>query len=183
VIGVTGGLLRACSDGAALPGVVPSSIPAHIKHRKTPKMAVKLNSLRADTRRENDGDWVEIPDLPGVALKVRGFAYGPFQNAKSQAEAKWARRSGGRDTVPYDEVFKTNGRLYAQYLLLDWKGFDEPYDLELAQQILADPAYRELHDHIRYATNRVSQVDAEFVEDAAGNSERSSAGKSAKAAA
>ena len=141
-------------------------------------MAVKLSSLRADTRRENDGDWVEIPELPGVALKVRGYAYGPFQNAKSQVEAKWARRSGGRDSIPSDETFKANGRLYARYLLLDWRGFDEPYEVELAEQILIDPGYRELHDYIRYATNKVSQVDAEFVEGASGNSDRSSDGSS-----
>lgn len=146
-------------------------------------MAVKLSSLRADTRRENDGDWVEIPELPGVALKVRGFAYGPFQNAKSQIEQKWARKSGGRDSIPQEEQFKANGRLYARFLLLDWKGFDEPYDLDLAEQILTDPGYRELHDHIRYATNKVSQVDAEFVEGASGNSDRSSDGNSTLAAA
>jgi len=146
-------------------------------------MTVKLTSLRADTRRENDGDWVELPELPGVALKVRGFAYGPFQNAKSQIEAKWARRTGGRDAIPAEEQYKANGRLYARYLLLDWRGFDETYDPELVEQLLTDLGYRELHDHIRYATNKVSQVDAEFVEAASGNSDRSSDGSSTLVAA
>lgn len=145
-------------------------------------MAIKLSSVRANVRRENEGDWVPIPEWPGVELRVRGFAYGPFQNAKSQLESKWARRNGGRDTVPFEEVYRANGRLYAEYLLLDWKGIDDDagnpieYDDALGMQVLTDPAYRDLHDHIRYATNKLSQTEIEFVERASGNLGRSSDG-------
>ena len=142
-------------------------------------MAIKLTSLRADTRRENDGDWIEIPDLPGVSLKVRGTAYGPFQTARSLLLAKWARKYP-RDVPPANVEYEGNGRLYADHILLGWRGFasddgaDLPYDAHTAEQILLDPAYRELHEHIRYAMTRVSQVETEYVEAAAGNSERSS---------
>jgi hypothetical protein len=44
-------------------------------------MAIKLSSARANVQRENDGDWVDIPEWPGVEFRVRGYAYGPFQNA------------------------------------------------------------------------------------------------------
>jgi hypothetical protein len=144
-------------------------------------MTVKLSSLRADTRRENEGAWVDIPELPGVSLRVRGFSYGPFQAAKSIVLARWARKYG-RDPAPPDVEFRENGRLYHDHLLLEWKGFDEPYDPDLASQVLVDPAYRELHEHIRYATNKISQIDTEFVEGAAGNSGRSSDGSSQVAA-
>lgn len=147
-------------------------------------MAVKLGSLRADIRRETDGDWVEIPDLPGVALKVRSFAYGPFQMQKSIVEGKWNRRYG-RDPVPIEVSLPENGKLYAQHILVDWRGLvdddGKPVPIEQAEDILSDPAFRELHEHIRYAGTKLAQIEAEFVEDAAKNSGRSSGGSSAKA--
>lgn len=132
-------------------------------------MAIKLNSLRADLRRENDGDWVEIPDLPGVRLKVRGAAYGPYQAAKSVVEGRWARQYGTRKPVPIDISLRENGRLYADYILLGWDGFDIEYSEDTARDVLTDPAYRDLHDHIRYAMQTVAATEAEFVEDAAKN--------------
>lgn len=132
-------------------------------------MTVKLGSLRADLKRENDGDWVDIPDLPGVRLKVRGAAYGPYQAAKSIVEARWARQYGTRKPVPIDISLRENGRLYAEHILLGWEGFDEAYDEDRAREILIDPGYRELHEHIRYAMQAVAQTEAEFVEDTAKN--------------
>jgi len=140
-------------------------------------MAIKLSSLRANTRRENDGDWVDIPDLPGVRLKVRGAGYGPYQMQKSIVEGRWARRYG-QDPVPVDVLLAENGRLYAEHILLDWDGFDEPYTQEASRHFLTDPGFRQLHEHIRYAMQRVAATEAEFVEDAAKNSSASSAGGS-----
>lgn len=146
-------------------------------------MAIKLTSLRADLKRENEGDWVDIPELPGLRLKVRGGAYGPYQAAKSIVEGKWARRYG-RNPVPVEELLRENGRLYAEFILVDWQGLDdggEPVSVEQARDILTDPAFRDLHEHIRYAMLMVSQTEAEFVEDAAKNSSASSAGGSKEA--
>jgi hypothetical protein len=144
-------------------------------------MAIRLSSLRADTRRETDGDWVEIPDLPGVRLKVRGAGYGPYQMQKSIVEGRWIRRYG-QDPVPVDVNLAENGKLYASHILLDWDGFDEPYSQEAALHYLTDPGFRMLHDHIRYAMARVSATETEFVEDATKNSSRSSDGSSTAAA-
>lgn len=146
-------------------------------------MAVKLGSLRADVARERDGDWVEIPDLPGVSLKVRGFSYGPFTMARDIVQMKWSRRYG-REPVPVEVSFPENGKLYAEHILLDWKGFvdddgkDVPYTREASLELLTDPAFRELHDHIRYAGTKLAQTEVEFVDAAAKNSPRSSAGSS-----
>lgn len=140
-------------------------------------MAVKLGSLAADLAREKDGDLVEIPELPGVKLRVRGFGYGPYQMAKSQIESRWVRRYG-REAVPPEVAYRDNGRLYADHILLGWEGFDEEYSPEKGLEVLLDPAYRELHEHIRYAGQKLMQSDAEFVEDAAKNSRRRSGGSS-----
>lgn len=143
-------------------------------------MTVKLSSLKADVARERDGDWVDIPDLPGVRLKVRSFFYGPFQAAKTIVEQRWARKYG-KEPVPIDESLKENGKLYAQHLLLGWEGFDVEYSSDVALETLIDPAFRDLQDHIRYASNKVSTNQAEFVEDAGKNSGRPSAGTSSTA--
>lgn len=144
-------------------------------------MAVSLSSMRANTRRENDGDWIDIPDLPGVRLKVRGAGYGPYQMAKSIVEGRWARRYG-QDPVPVETALAENGRLYAEHILLGWEGFDEDYTEEAARHFLTDPGFRQLHEHIRYAMERVAKTEVAFVEDAAKNSPRSSDGGSTEGA-
>jgi hypothetical protein len=149
-------------------------------------MAVKLASLRANLKRETDGDWVDIPDLPGLRLKTRGFNYGPYLAAKSIVDARHVRNylAKGRE-VPADVLYQANARLYLDHILLDWEGLDddgEPVPVSRAEEILTDPAFRELHDHIRYAGRQIGEVEAEFVDDAAGNSARSSAGSSRVAA-
>lgn len=138
-------------------------------------MAIKLQSTKADLARENEGDWVDIPELPGVRLKVRGNNYAPYQMAKSVVEARWARRYA-REPVPPDILLRENGRLYAEHILVDWEGFDVPYDAGLARETLLDPGFRTLHEHIRYAMQQVSETDAVFVEDTARNLSPSSSG-------
>lgn len=135
-------------------------------------MAVKLGSLRADLKRETDGDWVDIPDLPGLRLKVRGAGYGPYQMAKSIVEGRWTRRYG-RDPVPVDTMLRENGKLYAEHILLDWDGIVDdsgaPVPIAQAPEILPDPAFRQLHEHVRYAMQRVADTEAQFIDDVAGN--------------
>lgn len=139
-------------------------------------MAIKLDSLKVDLAREREGAWVVIPDLPGVRLKVRGNGYSPFQVAIGQLEQKWAR-TYGREPVPPEVMFRENGKVYAEHILLGWEGFDEEYSPEKALQSLIDPEMRALHDHIRYAMLRVSNVNPEFDdEDRAKNSAAPSAG-------
>lgn len=129
---------------------------------------IKLSSLRADVQREKDGDWVDIPELPGVALKVRGFAYGPFQIARDIVQARWVRKYQ-RDPVPPEVSYPENAKLYADHILLDWRGFDVPYSRETALETLLDPGFRDLHEHIRYAGGKLAQTETEFVEEAGGN--------------
>lgn len=148
---------------------------------KDSDMAIKLSSIKADLKREHEGDWVEIPDLPGVRLKVRGFSYGPYQIAKNLVEQKWIRKYG-KDPVAPDVQDRDNGKLYVDHILLDWEGFDEPYTKERAMEILTDPAFRELAGHVRYAGMRVAARDIEFTEEAAKNSGAPSGGTSHGAA-
>jgi hypothetical protein len=146
-------------------------------------MAVKLNSLRADMRRQNDGDWVEIPELPGVAFKVRGINYGPYQAENSTLLMAYRRRYEARGLpVPNEISNRDIARIYAKHLLLDWRGFlddneaELPYSREVAEEMLGAPG--DFFRHVLFAVTQVSNTEAEIVEDTAKNSPRPSAGSS-----
>lgn len=131
-------------------------------------MAVKLGSIKADLKRETEGEWVDIPDLPGVRLRVRSFNYGPFRAARNAVLQRLAKRYA-KSPVPDDVMARELGALYADQLLLGWDGFDVPYTPEAARETLTDPAFRSLLNHIDYASERVGQTEIEFVEQATGN--------------
>jgi len=145
-------------------------------------MAIKLNSLKADMRRINDGEWVTIDELPDgdggfVQFKVRGNAYGPYQTDLSNVRMRWSRKYESKQLATPPEVLSRDlSHLYAKHLLLDWKGFDEPYSMELAEEMLNSTG--EFFNHVQYAVNYVSRTDAELVEDMSKNSQPSSGGTS-----
>jgi hypothetical protein len=134
-------------------------------------MAVKFSSLASDTKKEDEGDWIEIPDLPEVSLKVRSFNYAPYRIERDQLIQRNARKYG-RKPMPPDENEVAFGRLYAKHILLDWKGFDIPYSADAAREALSDPAYRDLRRHVEYAAGQVGESEVEFVETARGESLR-----------
>lgn len=131
-------------------------------------MAIKLSSVKVDTKKEAEGEWVDITELPGVKLRVRSFAYAPYRTARSIALQRLARRYG-RDPVPDPAMNKELAKLYSEHILLGWEGFDVPYTEETARETLSNPEFRVLLDYIDYAANRVGQQEVEFVESAAGN--------------
>ena len=138
-------------------------------------MAVKLKSLKADVAREKAGDWIEAAELgEGVAFKVRGINYPEFQ-AKRDREMKRLAQRYGSDPVPQDEADRIQGRLLAEDILLDWRGFDEPYTADTALATLEDPAFREVRQAIIIAASRITQVKVEFIEEAVKNSAAPSA--------
>ena len=137
--------------------------------------SVKLVSLKADLAKEQEGGWIPIPELPGVELLVRSIHYRPFVVARDAASRRMAKRYGV-EPVPPEEEAQINGALYADHLLLGWKGFDQPHSPELARGLMTDVAYRELRGHVVYAAVQVGRADVEFLEDARKNSEAPSAG-------
>jgi hypothetical protein len=156
------------------------------RQKETPIMAVKLNSLRADMRRQNDGDWIDIPDLPDgdggcVAFHVRGANYGPFQQENSLVRSRWVRRYGSVDAVPPEVSGRDLAHLYSKHLLLGWRGFDLEHSHDLAEEMMREPG--EFFGHVLYAVAQVMRRETEFVETASKNSPSSSAGSSATAQA
>jgi hypothetical protein len=132
-------------------------------------MTVKLSSLRADLKREEDGDWVEYPDWTGVRFKVSSLNKPAYTIARDLLLQKVARKSKGK---PQDRNKLTPefGRLYADHILHDWEGFDEPYSPDLARQYLTNPEFRDLVAAVEWCASKVGETDVEFLEDAGKNS-------------
>jgi hypothetical protein len=133
-------------------------------------MTVKLKSLRANLERENAGDWIAAPDIgPGVEFKVRGINFPEFRALRDR-EAKRLAAQYGSEPIPEHEADAATGRLLAEHILLDWKGFDEPYTKDMASDMLKDPAYRELRQAVVSCAVRITEVKVQFTEEAAKNS-------------
>lgn len=133
-------------------------------------MTVLLESLRANISRETEGDWVEIPDVPGVRLRVRSLNAPAFRVARDQALQRLAAkypRGGGVEAE--EEVFRLHGRLYAEHILLDWEGLDEAYAPARAFEILTDPSFRMVQRCVEYAAAKLAEIEVRYLEDVAKN--------------
>jgi hypothetical protein len=145
-------------------------------------VAIKLSSIKADIVKEMEGEWIDIPDIPGIAFLLRSSHYPPFVTAKAQAIRKLMAANGGTEIIPEKDLSRANASLFVEHLLLDWRGFAEDddtaieYTAERALQILSDPGFRELNRHIGWAADQVGKAQVEFVEAAAKNSDAPSAG-------
>lgn len=136
---------------------------------ETPKKLVKLSSLKSDLKKEQEGDWVPAPDIgPGVAFLVRSTNYDPFRIARDTAMAALAKKY--QDTpIPGDVLEETRGELFAEHLLLDWRGLDEDFDPDLARETLRDVSHRLIRGAVFIASTKVGVGEIEFVEKTAKN--------------
>lgn len=131
-------------------------------------MTVKLTSLAADLKKEAEGDFIDIPELPGVALKVRSLQTSAYAVARDVMTQKHRRKHQGKP-VPPAEFSRDFGKLAADHLLVDWKGFDQPYSPELARELLTDESFRQLLNYTVWAAAKVGEAEIEFIEEAEKN--------------
>lgn len=142
-------------------------------------MALKLSSIRADLARENEGDWVDIPEWPGVRLKVRSINSRDYQNQRELAQQAMIRSLGRLPTSI--EMEPKIRKLAAEFLLRGWDGLvgddEQPivYTPARAVELLIDPEMRTLAQQVVWAAGRVGEREAEFVEAATKNSAAPSA--------
>lgn len=129
-------------------------------------MALKISSIAADLAKEQEGDWVDIAEWPGVRLKVRSINSKDFQNAREQRQSKLIKDLG---RLPYESESAPHlAKLVASFILLGWEGIvgadDQPieYTPQVATELLSDPAMRELVKQTIWAAGRVGSKDAEF---------------------
>ena len=130
---------------------------------------VKLSSLRTDSALECNGDWVDALSIPGVAFNVRSINFPKYVLNRDLLLQRLRRQSGGKP-IAQDTLYTELGRLYAEHILLDWRGFDEPYSRATAMQTLTDPEFRDVVMAVETAAGQVGQSQIEFISDAAKNS-------------
>lgn len=129
---------------------------------------LKLDSIRADIQAERDGQYIEIPDWPGVSLGVRSLEYPPYKISVDQLIARYARRYKGKAAPP--EVRESDlGKLLAEHILFGWRGIDPDYTPEIAREFLSDVSGRELAKQTVWAAGQVAEIDAEFTTEAVKN--------------
>lgn len=134
-----------------------------------PPRVISLSKLKADVDLQNAGDWIEIPELDGVSVKVRSLRSAQYQSAVTPIRQKHQRKFG--DKGPPPAIFAQDfGRIIANIILLDWKGLDVEYSDDVAYETMTDPGYAELLGYVIVAAGKVAQGDIEYVETAAKNS-------------
>lgn len=140
-------------------------------------MVLKIESLKVDLARENNGDWIEYPAWDGVSFKVSGFRKPEYQAERDRVFRKLSRDFKGKP-VPLDAQRSAIGPLIAKHLLHDWKGLDEPYSDDRARELLSLPEYRVFYEAVEWCCNEIATVNADFEEEAAKNSAPRSVGSS-----
>jgi hypothetical protein len=131
-------------------------------------MTIKLASVLNKVSVERDGEYVEIPDWPGVTLGVRSTEYPPYKIALDHLVQSYARRYKGKSAPP-DVRDSDVGKLLAKYILFGWQGFDEEYSQEYATELMGSPEGRELVKQVIWAASQVGETEIEFVKEAAKN--------------
>lgn len=135
-------------------------------------MGMKLSSIQTNV--SDDGDWVEIPEWPGVRLKVRSINSKDYQVGRQFLVQKLTRRLGRQPTNP--EMEPELGRLVAKHLLRGWEGIDDDAGKPLeftpvtGTEYLTNAAYAELEGQVIWAASVVGASTAQFSEDAIKNS-------------
>lgn len=132
--------------------------------------AIKLDSLISD----DDAEWVDLDEVLGASLLVRPIDYSPYTQAR-QKLLKRLVRTYKEEPIPEKVIIPAIGKLYAQHLLLGWKGFDVEYSAVAAEERLTDWSWRKLTRQVEWAATQSTIVNAEMVEDAEKNSEAPSA--------
>jgi hypothetical protein len=150
------------------------SVPSRHSFRQRKAHMLKLSSLRADLKRQHDGDWVSYPEWPGVRFNVSAFSSPGYRKASEELAKKLAKKY--EDERPSDaEMHKLNGALIAEHILHDWEGIDEEYSEELAYDRLTNQEFEVLNNAVVWCARKLAQVNAEFVGQAEKNSEAPSA--------
>lgn len=132
-------------------------------------MTVKFASAEVDLSKEVAGEWVPSTAFPGVEFRVSSIQLPAFVTARDILFQRWARKYRGQP-VPLDVRHDELGRLVAKHILHDWRGFDEKYTPELAEQSLRNRAFRSLLSDIELCAVQVGEAEVDFVETELGNS-------------
>ena len=112
----------------------------------------------------SDSEWVDLVDVPGASLEVRSLDFPAYVMARSVLLQKFSRKYG-RKPIPIEILTPALGKLYAEHILLNWKGFDVPFSKEESMARLTDWSWRKFFAQVEWAAGTLSDINAEFTEE------------------
>ena len=137
---------------------------------------MKLSELKVNSARAEKGAWVgDIPEMPGLRFKVRGFRNADDKKVLDREMEKIPARRRRRAKLTDDEQKYILDVRIKEALLTDWEGLDGddgnplPLTPETLDMVLSDPDYAKLRDSIVWAVSIVAEDDAEANKDDAKN--------------
>ena len=137
---------------------------------------MKLSALKVNSARADAGAWVgDIPQMPGVRFKVRGFNNADDKKIVTREMDKIPARRRKRGKVSDDEQKLIMNCRIRECLLTDWEGLigddDTPiaFGPEILETVLTDPDYEKLRDAIIWCISIVAEDDDEANEGDAKN--------------
>lgn len=146
---------------------------------------MKMSEITIDPERQETGGWVkDIPEMPGVELRVRGNDCKEANKLRDALidQIPRSRRVGGK-VNPKDRHEIATAVLH-RVVLLDWRGIEddhdqpEPYSKERALTYLSEARYQRFREGVIWAGNVVADQQKAAIEDDVGNSQTSSDGSS-----
>jgi hypothetical protein len=133
---------------------------------------MKLNQIKKVQQNIEKGGWMsDLPNLPGVSVKVRGL----FNSEASKNFADARATMTEEEFKDPDIQDALDVRLLAETILVDWDGIDgddgEPLEFsqELAEQILSDPDMEVFRRAVTHAASVVAQRGKDTLETAEKN--------------
>lgn len=128
---------------------------------------MKLSSLKVNSERAELGAWVgDIPEMPGLRLKVRGFGNEDDRRIQALETEKVPRHLRQRGRIPEAEQDRILNARIKGALLVDWDGLtgddDKPLSMhpDLVDEVLTNQDYRKLREAILWAASIVAEDEA-----------------------
>lgn len=149
---------------------------------------MKMSSIAIDPTKREEGAWVsDIPELPGVRLKVRGAECAEARKLRTLLIEQIPRQKRIRGRLDAEDQDQITSAVLHRVLLLDWDGIEDeqdqpvPYSKEQALEYLTDARFTVFRSGALWAANVVAEDQETSKVDDVGNSSKSSAGSSSGA--
>jgi hypothetical protein len=127
---------------------------------------MKLSSIRVDSKKIEQGTWVNADDprLAGLKLKVRGIRNSDWNRLynKLAQDVPFEKRNIDGTMTP-QEAERIFNECLKQTCLIDWDGLEDdkgkklPFSAKLAAELIDNPDYRVFAEEVQNAAIKVGR--------------------------
>jgi hypothetical protein len=128
---------------------------------------MKLNDIKKATQNIEEGGWVgELPNLPGVSVRVRGAFNSEYNKLLSKLRAELTPEEWSDPEM--QEALDT--KLVHETILVDWHGIeDAQYSSDAALDLLSNKEFAVFRRAVNYAASVVAREGRKSLEEDAKN--------------